>query len=167
MDRILHDHSHHLFRQYHSTSSNLSLLLTALQDELLPQLALQLKLPDQDITWLSEWLSDTSKYSSPPSLIAASHRVYSINFPPIKGMCVPEKSHYPPYPTPPELQLYLCFGQARDPWQFNMAPTCSPTCPFSSQPRFIPLPSATDHRSAGSPYAFSQTRLSPNLVLLR
>ena len=61
MDRILHDHDLLLLSQYHAASSDLSLLLIVLHNELLPQLTSQLNLPDQDITWLSEWLSDIGK----------------------------------------------------------------------------------------------------------
>lgn len=63
MDCILQEHNLLLRRQYHSASSDLSLILTASHGELLPQLALKLKLPDQDIAWLSEWLSDIGKRS--------------------------------------------------------------------------------------------------------
>lgn len=64
MDRILKDHNNKLRRQYHSASSDLSLLLAALRHELLPQLIHQLKLPEQDIAWILEWFSDTGERRS-------------------------------------------------------------------------------------------------------
>jgi hypothetical protein len=48
-----------LVLQFDTATSDLAALLDALHAHVLPQLRLELALPDPDVAWLSEWLSDT------------------------------------------------------------------------------------------------------------
>lgn len=70
MDGLLQANNHTLVLQYDTARSDVSALLDTLHNDVLPQLALELALPDSDIAWLSEWLSDIGKLSCIMSIIS-------------------------------------------------------------------------------------------------
>lgn len=57
MERLQQTHDE-LIVQYDDAHSVLSAMLVVLRDDLLPRLVIEHTLPDQDVAWLSEWLSD-------------------------------------------------------------------------------------------------------------
>ena len=56
---ILQENNERLVLQFDTATSDLAALFDTLYGHVLPLLRLELALPDPDIAWLSEWLSDT------------------------------------------------------------------------------------------------------------
>ena len=83
--RLLHDNNHQLVLQYDTAKADISALRNTLHDDVLPQLTVELTLPDRDIAWLSEWFSDIGKLSPIRVLLTISPTACSIDFPALAG----------------------------------------------------------------------------------